>query len=102
MKTLTSLCTQTHSLKGTVRVITSETHWKKAIRRFKIMPFKALSILCLNYILMFTFLKTDYFQTWFLNKIYMRISTAGKPSGMIRIKLFQPRNTTISFTVLIR
>ena len=52
---------------------------------------------------MFIILKTDYFQMWVFFTRDLRISTAGKHIGILRIKhfYFKPRKTAISFTLLL-
>ena len=47
----------------------------------------AMVPLTATYILMFIILKTDYFQLRFLNKRYLRISTAGNVS---ELNIFKP------------
>ena len=53
------------------------------LRTMIAMPLKSL-----NQISMFTILKNGYFQLWFLYKSVLRICTARKHNGMIKIKHF--------------
>ena len=63
---------------------------------------KAFVCSSMNLISMFTILKTDYFQLWFLEKKDLRISTAGKHKlELLELNTFKPRKTTTFSTLLV-